>query len=99
MKHNVNFFLLCINCRVINYNQLLESSLFWINFCDFSFLGSEIINCSVNCGSDTCKKCSNRQVQPFQIQSTTPEEDRKCFDPKGNCNDEGSMYTQNSLNI
>lgn len=61
--------------------------------------GSEIINCSVNCESDTCTTCQNGKVQPFLIQSTTPEEDRKCFDPKGNCNDEGTVPVRNGSSV
>lgn len=45
----------------------------------------EIIDCSVNCESDRCRECPPGQVQPFLIQSTTPEVDRKCFTPKGVC--------------
>lgn len=93
MKHTDNFSFLCIYCRVY-CNLCLENSLFWINFCDFSFLDHEIIDCSVNCESDRCRECPPGQVQPFLIQSTTPEVDRKCFAPKGVC-DQDCKYTQN----
>lgn len=93
MNHIDNFSFLCIYCRVY-CNLCLESSLFWRNFCESSFLGHEIIDCSVNCGSDRCRACPHGQVQPFLIQSTTPEVDRKCFTPKGVC-DQDCKYTQN----
>lgn len=93
MNHIDNFSFLCIYCRVY-CNLCLENSLFWINFCYFSFLGHEIIDCSVNCKSDRCRACPHGQVQPFLIQSTTPEVDRKCFTPKGVC-DQDCKYTQN----
>ncbi|XP_052718504.1 uncharacterized protein LOC128190472 isoform X2 [Crassostrea angulata] len=60
--------------------------------------GHEIIDCSVNCESDRCSKCPHGQVQPFLIQSTTPEVDRKCFPHKGDC-DQDSVPVRNGSSV
>uniref|UniRef100_K1R7Z4 Uncharacterized protein n=1 Tax=Magallana gigas TaxID=29159 RepID=K1R7Z4_MAGGI len=60
--------------------------------------GHEIIDCSVNCKSDRCRACPHGQVQPFLIQSTTPEVDRKCFTPKGVC-DQDSVPVRNGSSV
>lgn len=57
----------------------------------------EIIDCTVNCEKDTCKVCPRGQVQPFLIQSTTP--DRKCFTPQGDCDDESLDYVRKGTSV
>ncbi|XP_056006285.1 uncharacterized protein LOC125652595 isoform X3 [Ostrea edulis] len=57
--------------------------------------GHQIITCVENCTKELCQSCPDGYVQPFQIQSvTTPSIDRKCFKPKGDCQ-EGQIPVRN----